>query len=62
MNKTTYIRQVLTEHLVTNTYRMLTAVKAKNQMETVRSTLKNLISNNKDQLSKAETTYFQQGL
>jgi hypothetical protein len=40
MNKTNYIRQVLTEHLVTNTYRRLTAVEAKKQMETVRSTLK----------------------
>jgi len=62
MNKTAYIRQVLTEHLLSDTYRRLTTVEAKNQMETARSTLKTLISNNQDQLSKAEVTYFQQSL
>ncbi len=43
---TTYIRQVLTEHLLTSTYRKLTSAKANSQMERVRSTLKILIVNN----------------
>jgi hypothetical protein len=42
MDKTTYIQQVLTEHLLTSTYRNLTTSKAKNQMEAIKSTLKNL--------------------
>jgi len=58
MNKNTYIGQILTEHLLTDTYRKLTANEAKNIMETVRSTLKNLISNNQDKFSIAEITYF----
>jgi hypothetical protein len=39
MNKNTYIRQILTEHLLTDTYRKLTPNEAKSRMETVRSTL-----------------------
>ena len=62
MNKNTYIEQILTEHLLTDTYRKLTANEAKNIIETVRSTLKNLISDNQDKFSKAEITYFQRSL
>ncbi len=62
MNKTTYIRQVLTEHLLTCTYRKLTSAEANSQIERVKSTLKTMINNNQDQLSKAEVTYFQRSL
>jgi len=62
MDKAAYIQQVLSEHLLTNTYRNLTASEAKTQMETIKSTLKNLISNHLNHLSKAETTYFQRSL
>jgi predicted DNA-binding protein (UPF0251 family) len=44
MDTTTYIQQVLQEHLLTEAYQQLSQNEAKNRMETVKPTLKNLSS------------------
>jgi uncharacterized protein YaaW (UPF0174 family) len=62
MDTNTYIKQVLTEHLLTPAYRKLSQAEAKLSMDNIKSTLKNIILNNKQYLFKAELTYFQRCL
>jgi hypothetical protein len=62
MDTNTYIKQVLTEHLLTPAYRKLSETEAKLSLDNTKSILKNLILNNKQYLSKAELTYFQRSL
>jgi hypothetical protein len=59
MDKKSYIEQILHEHLLTNTYRQLTAVEANTILDETKNTLKAIITSNKDKLSVPETTYFQ---
>jgi hypothetical protein len=59
MDLESYIKQVLREHLLTPDYIQLPQTEMKHQMDNLKSTLKSIIKNNQDKLSKAETTYFQ---
>jgi hypothetical protein len=62
MDTTTYIRQVLQEHLLTSTYRQLSQREAKNIMEQLKVYLKELLSQHSKNLSKPELLYFQRSL
>jgi len=62
MDTTTYIRQVLQEHLLTSAYRQLSQGEAKNIMERSKTYLKELLSQHSKYLSKPELTYFQRSL
>ena len=57
-----YIRQVLQEHLLTNTYKQLSHQDTKNTMEHLKTFLKDLLSKHTNSLSKSELTYFQSSL
>ncbi len=59
MDVESYIRQILKEHLLTNAYKQLTLTEATERMESIKSTLKIIISANQDKLSSTEATYFQ---
>jgi hypothetical protein len=62
MDTNTYITQVLKEHLLTASYRRLTAKEAKDTMDDIKIILTKLIESNRIYLSKAENTYFQRSL
>jgi hypothetical protein len=62
MEKDTYIKQVLSEHLLTQEYRRLTAIEAKNKIIDITEHLKKLINDNRHFLSKPELTFFQRSL
>jgi hypothetical protein len=62
MDTSAYIKQVLKEHLLTQSYKCLSDNQAKNIMDHVKETLKNLIITNQQHLSKEELTYFQRSL
>jgi hypothetical protein len=62
MDTSTYIRQVLTEHLLTDAYLQLSQLEARNRMEDVKTSLKELLLIHSDKLSKAELTYFKRSL
>jgi ElaB/YqjD/DUF883 family membrane-anchored ribosome-binding protein len=59
MDTQTYIKQFLSEHLLTDDYKLLSTVAAKNKMEDIKAKLKSLIKDNTSKLSKAESTFFQ---
>jgi len=59
METETYIKQILKEHLLTKDYQKLPETTAKNRLADIKHTLKSVIDNNQDLLSKAELTYFQ---
>jgi hypothetical protein len=58
MDRDTYIRQVLREHLLTDSYTQLTKNEATTQMESIKSTLVNIFQSNQHLLSKPEVPYF----
>jgi hypothetical protein len=58
MDVESYIQQILKEHLLTNAYKQLTLTEAKESMESIKSSLKSIISANQDKLSSMEATYF----
>jgi len=62
MDTLSYTRQVLKEHLLSSTYKQLTITETKNRMEKIKSTLKLLLTDNQNLLSKPEWTYFQRSL
>jgi hypothetical protein len=62
MDTTKYIKQALQEHLLTNTYKQLSEMEAKNRMVHLKEILKNLIATHSKSLSKPELTYFQRSL
>jgi len=62
MDTTTYIQQVLQDHLLTEAYQQLSQNEAKNRMEIVKTNLKELISIHANNLSKAELVYFKRSL
>jgi hypothetical protein len=62
MELKTYIRQVLQEHLLTADYTQLSRETMEQMMYNLKEKFKDIITNNRDQLSKAEATYFQRSL
>ena len=62
MDTQLYIRQVLTEHLLSADYKQLTETEARQIMGNVTETLKKLITEYKETLSKAEYTFFQRNI
>jgi len=62
MDTVSYTKQVLSEHLLTNTYKRLTPTEAKYQMESIKSHLTTLVNSHHNFLSKAEILYFQRNL
>jgi hypothetical protein len=58
MDTDIYIKQVLTEDLLTEDYHLLKAIAAKNKMDGLKRYIKKLISDNKQVLSKPELTFF----
>jgi uncharacterized protein YaaW (UPF0174 family) len=58
MDTTSYVKQVLEEHLLSKDYRQLTKEEAQNSMEHLKVTLKTVIENNSPHLSEPELTYF----
>jgi hypothetical protein len=58
MDRDTYIRQVLREHLLTNSYTQLSKSEATTRMDSIKSTLENIFQANLHLLSKPEVTYF----
>jgi hypothetical protein len=62
MDSIDYAKQVLQEHLLTNTYKQLSETEATTRMIELKDALKNLISTHSHNLSKVELTYFQRSL
>jgi len=59
LNRETYIKQTLQEHLTTKTYQQLSPVEAKKMLTNTKNSLQNIIKSNLNLLSKPEATYFQ---
>jgi hypothetical protein len=59
MDAETYTKQILQDHLLTNNYLHLSNAEAQQRYDTVQNTLKNLITSNRDAISKPKLTYFQ---
>jgi hypothetical protein len=59
MDAETYTKQILQDHLLTNNYQQLSNAAAQQRYDTVQNALKNLITSNRDAISKPELTYFQ---
>jgi chemotaxis regulatin CheY-phosphate phosphatase CheZ len=57
METSQYIKQVLQEHLLSKDYQELTQQEAVQKLEQVKSTLKEILTANANQLSKAENTF-----
>jgi hypothetical protein len=58
MNRDNYIKQCLTEHLLTHNYKKLPNIIAMNMITSTKNTLNNIFNTHKHQLSQAEITYF----
>jgi hypothetical protein len=59
MDAETYTKQILQNHLLTNNYQQLSSAEAQQRYNAVQNDLKNLITSNRDAISKPELTYFQ---
>jgi hypothetical protein len=59
MDASTYIRKILTNHLLTTDYRQLSPIEAKNTMDNLKNYLKGLITRHQSLLPKPELTFFQ---
>jgi uncharacterized protein YaaW (UPF0174 family) len=59
LDKATYIKQALSEHLLTKDYQPLNQEEAKQKIATIKMTLTSLINNNQNLLSHSERLYFQ---
>ena len=62
MDTQLYIQQVLTKHLLSVDYKQLSEPEAKLIMSNTANTLKNLVNDHKNSLTKAESTYFQHNI
>jgi hypothetical protein len=62
MDTTDYVDQILTEHLLTDTYLQLTEGEAKYRLNDIKDTLKTLLANNANNLSKSEILFFKRSL
>ena len=60
METSQYIKQVLEEHLLSKDYQELTQQEAIQKLEQVKSTLKEILTANANQLSKAENTFLKE--
>jgi hypothetical protein len=60
MDTETYTKQILQDHLLTNNYLQLSSAEAQQRYNTAQNDLKNLITSNKDAISKPELTYSQE--
>jgi len=58
MNRDDYIKQCLTEHLLTRIYKKLPNITAMNMINLTKTALTNIFYTHKFQLSQAEITYF----
>jgi hypothetical protein len=59
MDTETYVKQVLTEHLLTKDYKKLTKESARIQLDNIKAQLKSFITQHQTSLTKEEITYFQ---
>jgi hypothetical protein len=59
MDTSTYIRTILTDHLLTTDCRQLSPIEAKNTMDNLKDYLKSLITRHQSSLPKPELTFFQ---
>jgi hypothetical protein len=62
MDSKSYIKQVLEEHLLTNSYKQLSKEEAKTKIKDLKTQLNAIINNNRDKLTTSELNYFQQSL
>ena len=62
MDTTSYVKQVLEEHLLSKDYKQLTKEEVQNSMENLKLTLKTVIENNSPHLSEPELNYFKRSL
>jgi len=62
MDTSTYVSMVLKEHLLTPDYLQISQLEAKHRMESLTQTLKNLLKNHQEILSKPEILYFERSL
>jgi len=62
MDTIDYVDQILTEHLLTDTYLQLTEGEAKYRLNDIKDTLKTLLANNANNLSKSELLFFKRSL
>jgi hypothetical protein len=62
LDKSTYIKQVLNEHLLTADYTQLSKQEATAKINLLKDNLKVLINSHKTTLSKAELTHFSRSL
>jgi hypothetical protein len=59
MDTSTYIRKILTDHLLNTGYRQLSPIEEKNAMDNLKHYLKSLITRHQSLLPKPELTFFQ---
>jgi uncharacterized protein YbcV (DUF1398 family) len=62
MDKNTYIKQVLQEHLLTENYQQLSLTETKNMLDNTKNSLRQLIKDNLNALSTPEATFFKRSL
>ena len=62
MDKNDYIQQVLKEHLLTKDYQQLSQNKALHKLNSLKDSLKNIITTHSGSLTDSEKTYFQRSL
>jgi len=62
LDTSSYVKQVLKNHLLTKDYQQLTTEEVKHRMENLKTLLKNLLHTHKNSLSKPETLYFRRKL
>jgi hypothetical protein len=62
MDTKEYINQILIEHLMTDSYLQLSTTDAKHRLNSIKTTLKNLITTNSKSLSNEELIFFQRSL
>ena len=62
LDTSSYVKQILKDHLLTKDYSQLLSEEVKHKMENLKTLLKNLLNTHKNSLSKPETLYFQRSL
>ena len=62
LDTSSYVKQILKDHLLTKDYSQLLSEEVKHKMENLKTLLKNLLDTHKNSLSKPETLYFQRSL
>jgi hypothetical protein len=62
MDTLTYVKQILKDHLLTSAYKQLSSLEANNSMEAIKATLRLLLTNNQNLLSKPKWVNSQRSL